>query len=64
MDEEHGQFQERCILQYFFVEFYGNVICLICKQKIAVLKEYNLKCHYATKHKERNENNKGEDRKQ
>lgn len=48
----------------FFVEFYGNVICLICKQKIAVLKEYNLKCHYATKHKERNENNKGEDRKQ
>ncbi len=34
----------------FFVEFNGNATCLICKEKVAVLKEYNLKCHYSTNH--------------
>lgn len=63
MDEGHGH-SRKMHTAVFFVEFYGNVICLICKQKIAVLKEYNLKCHYTTIRKERNENNKGEDRKQ
>ena len=36
----------------FFREFGGNGICLICKEKVAVLKEYNLKRHYTTKHGE------------
>ncbi len=50
VDDEHRQFQERWTLQYFFVEFNGNATCLICKEKVAVLKEYNLKRHYSTKH--------------
>jgi len=50
VDEEHRQFQERWTSQYFFVEFNGSATCLICKEKVAVLKEYNLKRHYSTKH--------------
>ena len=63
VDDEHRQFQERWTLQYFFVEFGGNAICLICKEKLAVLKEYNLKRHYTTKHGEQYEKYSGDDRK-
>ena len=31
-------------------ELFGNIICLICNDKISVYKEYNIKCHYASKH--------------
>ena len=27
-----------------------NVICLLCNDTIAVRKEYNIRCHYQTKH--------------
>ncbi len=50
VDDEHRQFQERWTLQYFFVEFNGNATYMICKEKVAVLKEYNLKRHYSNKH--------------
>lgn len=62
-NDEHRQFQERWTLQYFFVEFNGNATCLICKEKVAVPKEYNLKCHYWTKHGEQYENYQGDERK-
>lgn len=39
------------------------MICLICKEKLVVFKEYNLNRHYATKHGEHYENYKGNDRK-
>ncbi|XP_016327429.1 LOW QUALITY PROTEIN: general transcription factor II-I repeat domain-containing protein 2-like [Sinocyclocheilus anshuiensis] len=63
VDEEHRQFQERWTLQYFFVEFNGNATCLICKEKVAVLKEYNLKRHYSTKHGEQYEKYQEDERK-
>ena len=31
-------------------ELFGNIICLICNDKISVCKEYNVKRHYALKH--------------
>ena len=31
-------------------ELFGITICLICNDKISVCKEYNIKCHYASKH--------------
>ena len=31
-------------------ELFGNIICLICNDKISVCEEYNIKCHYASKH--------------
>lgn len=64
VDSEHRQFQERWTSQYFFVEFCGNAICLICKEKLAVFKEYNLRRHYSTKHSEHDEKYKGDDRRQ
>lgn len=38
------------------------MICLLGEEKLAILKEYNLKRHYATKHKEHYGKNKGEER--
>lgn len=46
----------------FFVEFRGNGICLIRKEKLAVFNEYNLRRHYSTKHGEHLEKYKGDDR--
>ena len=35
----------------FFVKEHNEVLlCLICQEKIAVFKEYNIKRHYSTKH--------------
>ena len=31
-------------------ELFGNIICLICDDKISVCKEYNIKRHYDSKH--------------
>ena len=37
--------------KYFFVKTDTNTAnCLICSERIAVLKEYNLRRHYETKH--------------
>lgn len=35
----------------FLFEFKVNPTCLVCKEKIAALKENILKRHYSTKHK-------------
>uniref|UniRef100_A0A669DFX6 SPIN-DOC-like zinc-finger domain-containing protein n=1 Tax=Oreochromis niloticus TaxID=8128 RepID=A0A669DFX6_ORENI len=50
--DEHRQFQEKWEMQYFFVEHRGTPTCLICTEKVAVHKEYNLKRHYTTRHAE------------
>lgn len=49
--------------EHFFVEFSGKATCLICKEKVAVLKEYNLKRHYWTRHGEQYEKYQGDERK-
>ena len=36
--------------KYFVTELCDNIICLICNDKIAVCKEYNIKRHYGSKH--------------
>ena len=50
--DEHRQFQENWETQYFFVEHRGTPTCLICTEKVAVHKEYNLKRHSSTRHAE------------
>ncbi|KAF0749188.1 general transcription factor II-I repeat domain-containing protein 2-like, partial [Aphis craccivora] len=37
-------------------------MCIICKETIAVLKEYNIKRHYETKHKDKFKNLEGKER--
>jgi len=51
VEEENRTFQEKWTQEYFVIEQDGKPLCLICKQKIAVVKEYNLKRHYETNHK-------------
>ena len=36
--------------KYFFTDVGNKATCLNCKETIAVFKEYNLKCHFRTKH--------------
>lgn len=36
--------------EYFFTETDSKAVCLICKQRVAVLKECNLRRHYETQH--------------
>ena len=62
VDDEHRQFQENWEMDSFFVEFRGNATYLICEEKIAVLKEYNLKWHYSTKNAEEYCKYQGEER--
>lgn len=42
--------QERWTEMYFFVEYNGDPVCLICKERVSVTKEYNIRRHYDTKH--------------
>lgn len=46
----------------FFIEWQNKGMCIICKETIAVLKEYNIKRHYETKHKDKFKNLVGKER--
>lgn len=49
--DEKRSFNEAWINLYFFIEYKGKPLCLICQKTISVVKEYNLKRHYDTEHK-------------
>ncbi|CAI6353539.1 unnamed protein product [Macrosiphum euphorbiae] len=51
IDSECRVFQHKWINQYFVIENKGKVMCLVCRELISVLKEYNIKRHYESKHK-------------
>ncbi|XP_066471476.1 EPM2A-interacting protein 1-like isoform X1 [Tiliqua scincoides] len=38
-------------VKYFFVHSGDKALCLVCNETVAVLKEYNLRRHYETRHK-------------
>ena len=44
-------FDKTWLENYFMMVDNGTPLCLVCKQVIAVMKEYNTKRHYETKHK-------------
>ena len=44
-------FNEEWTSKYFFTDTENKVVCLFCQETIAVLKEFNLKRHHETKHK-------------
>lgn len=50
VDSECRTFKEQWNVKYFVIEFGSKALCLICKESIAVLKEYNICRHYETKH--------------
>ncbi|UYV75527.1 EPM2AIP1 [Cordylochernes scorpioides] len=50
IDSECRKFKDQWNIQYFVIESSNKALCLICNESIAVLKEYNIKRHYETKH--------------
>ena len=48
--KEKRKFNIQWTEKYFVSKLFGNIICLICSDKISVFKEYNIKRHYASKH--------------
>jgi hypothetical protein len=49
-DEGRG-FIEDWTGEYFFIETDDKPVCLICQRTVSVMKEYNLKRRYGSKHK-------------
>jgi hypothetical protein len=50
VSDECRAFQEKWSYVYFFVQILQKPVCLICNESVSVMKEYNLKRHYDTKH--------------
>ena len=50
IDSESRTLKDQCNSQYFEIKSSNKTPCLICNETIAVLKEYNIKRHYETKH--------------
>lgn len=51
--DEKRVFNEKWTNDYFFVEINNKALCLICRESVAVFKEYNLNRHYVQKHASR-----------
>uniref|UniRef100_A0A8K9Y6G0 SPIN-DOC-like zinc-finger domain-containing protein n=1 Tax=Oncorhynchus mykiss TaxID=8022 RepID=A0A8K9Y6G0_ONCMY len=56
VDTENRGFQTRWESEYMFTKVAGKPVCLLCGESVAVLKEYNLRLHYETKHADKNKN--------
>jgi hypothetical protein len=51
--DEGRAFKDDWTSEYFFIESDGKLVCLICQRTVSVMKEYNNKCRYKSKHKEK-----------
>ena len=49
-------------MQYLFIESNGKPLCLICQETIFVVKKYNLKRHYKSRHEAKYDNIRGQQR--
>ena len=52
VDIEGRTFNDSWTEKYFFTNFKNKPTCLICKQVIAVIKEYNIQRHYSANHQD------------
>ncbi|XP_056642617.1 general transcription factor II-I repeat domain-containing protein 2-like [Diorhabda sublineata] len=50
VDTDGRHFQEKWTEEFFFILHNGKPICLLCNESISVMKEFNIKRHYSTKH--------------
>ena len=57
--DERRVFQEKWEELYFVTAVRDTTQCLICQQKIAVMKEYNMHRHYKTMHQDKYDAYKG-----
>ena len=63
VDSECRGFKESWVLDYFVQENNNRPRCLTCNETVAVMKEYNIKKHYVTKHANMYEQFEGQVRK-
>ena len=56
VDKECRKFNEQWTKKYFFIEWKGKALCLICRETVAVLKDFNINRHYETRHNTYGEN--------
>ena len=50
IDSEHRAFNSEWTNKYLFVTYKDKIICLVCRERISVPKEYNLRRHLETQH--------------
>lgn len=60
LDDECRIFKERWTTDYFCIQSKDKSLCLICNETISMFKEYNIKRHYESKHKEKYETLEGQ----
>ncbi|XP_077179280.1 general transcription factor II-I repeat domain-containing protein 2-like [Paroedura picta] len=53
IDSECRIFKEQWTYDYFFMQYKEKAVCLICQNIVSVFKEYNLRRHYQTQHKDK-----------
>ncbi len=56
VDSENKAFQNQWEAEYMFTDIAGKPVCLICGANVAVIKEYNLRWYYETKHQDKLKN--------
>ena len=50
VDTESRIFQEKWTIDYFFTQINEKPVRLLCSESVSVMKEYNVRRHYVTKH--------------
>ena len=64
VDTESQIFQEKWTIDYFFTQINEKPVCLLCSESVSVMKEYNVRRHYVTKHSAKYDSFQGERRKE
>lgn len=59
-DTECRIFQEKWTENYLFTEANAKPVCLVCNQQVAVFKEFNIRRHNETHHKDKYDHLKGQ----
>ena len=60
IDSECRVFNPEWTHNYFFVQCKEKAVCLICQEAVAVFKEYNLRRHYESRHKDKYDSLQGQ----
>lgn len=55
VDEDGRNFKSSRTMESFVIESSGQILCLICRETIAVHKEYNIKRHFTARHADKYE---------
>lgn len=53
VNDENRKFNDNWSFKYFFIEYKGKAVCLVCRDTVAVFKESNIKRHYESKHQQK-----------